>query len=127
MIERRHRADALAKDFTQMSKAKSIRANIFMVDVEFRPDQLRALQKFAESIFLKEKSVPCALQARVLARLRAAAPTAFAARRHRRGNGFVARTRAHELITNPRATRHLPTRTPADLRDAVRGGPRHDG
>jgi hypothetical protein len=35
-----------------MSKARSIRANIFMVDVEFRPDQLRALQKFAESIFL---------------------------------------------------------------------------
>ena len=45
-------AQILARDFTQMSKAKSIRANIFMVDVEFRPDQLRALQKFAESIFL---------------------------------------------------------------------------
>jgi hypothetical protein len=45
-------AQILARDFTQMSKAKSIRANIFMVDIEFRPDQLRALQKFAESIFL---------------------------------------------------------------------------
>jgi hypothetical protein len=45
-------ARVTAKDFTQMSKAKSIRANIFMVDVEFRPDQLRALQKFAASVFL---------------------------------------------------------------------------
>lgn len=42
----------VSKDFAQMAKAKSIRANVFMVDVEFRPDQLRALQKFAESIFL---------------------------------------------------------------------------
>lgn len=45
-------AKIVSKDFTQMAKSKSIRANIFMVDVEFRPDQLRALQKFAESIFL---------------------------------------------------------------------------
>jgi hypothetical protein len=45
-------AQILAKDFTQMAKAKSIRANVFMVDVEFRPEQLHALQKFAESIFL---------------------------------------------------------------------------
>jgi len=29
-------------------------------------------------------------------------------------SGLVTRARAHELITNPRATRHLPTRTPAD-------------
>jgi alpha-beta hydrolase superfamily lysophospholipase len=29
-------------------------------------------------------------------------------------SGLVTRARAHELITNPHATRHLPTRTPAD-------------
>jgi fermentation-respiration switch protein FrsA (DUF1100 family) len=31
------------------------------------------------------------------------------------GLAFVTRARAHTLITNPRATRHLPTKTPADL------------
>jgi hypothetical protein len=36
-------------------KAKTIRANIFMVDVEFRQDQIRALEKYADSIFLKDK------------------------------------------------------------------------
>jgi hypothetical protein len=45
-------AQIAAKDFARMAKAKSIRANIFMVDVEFRLDQLRALQTFAGSIFL---------------------------------------------------------------------------
>jgi hypothetical protein len=42
-------------DFTRLVKAKTIRANIFMVDVEFRQDQIRALEKYADSIFLKEK------------------------------------------------------------------------
>jgi hypothetical protein len=42
-------------DFTRLVKAKTIRANIFMVDVEFRQDQIRALEKYADSIFLKDK------------------------------------------------------------------------
>lgn len=42
-------------DFTRLVKAKTIHANIFMVDVEFRDDQIRALEKYADSIFLKEK------------------------------------------------------------------------
>lgn len=42
-------------DFTRLVKAKTIRANIFMVDVEFRQDQIVALEKYADSIFLKEK------------------------------------------------------------------------
>jgi hypothetical protein len=42
-------------DLTRLVKAKTIRANIFMVDVEFRQDQIRALEKYADSIFLKEK------------------------------------------------------------------------
>ena len=40
---------------TRLVKAKTIHANIFMVDVEFRQDQIAALEKFADSIFLKEK------------------------------------------------------------------------
>jgi len=42
-------------DLARLVKAKTIRANIFMVDVEFRQDQIRALEKYADSIFLKEK------------------------------------------------------------------------
>jgi hypothetical protein len=42
-------------DFTKLVKAKTIRANIFMVDVEFRQDQILALEKYADSIFLKDK------------------------------------------------------------------------
>jgi hypothetical protein len=42
-------------DLTRLVKAKTIRANIFMVDVEFRQDQIRALEKYADSIFLKDK------------------------------------------------------------------------
>jgi len=44
-----------AADFTRLVKAGTIHANIFMVDVEFRQDQIRALEKYADSIFLKEK------------------------------------------------------------------------
>jgi len=39
-------------EFTKLAWAETIRVNIFMVDVQFRPDQLRALQKFADAIFL---------------------------------------------------------------------------
>jgi hypothetical protein len=42
-------------DLTRLVKAKTIRANIFMVDVEFRQDQIAALEKYADSIFLKDK------------------------------------------------------------------------
>jgi len=42
-------------ELTRLVKAKTIHVNIFMVDVEFRQDQIRALEKFADSIFLKDK------------------------------------------------------------------------
>jgi hypothetical protein len=42
-------------EFSRLAQAKSIHANLFMVDVEFRNDQLRALQDFASHIFLGER------------------------------------------------------------------------
>jgi hypothetical protein len=52
--------DAVAKlkpeEFGAIAWAKAVRANVFMVDVEFSADQLRALQKFADSLFLTKKS-----------------------------------------------------------------------
>jgi hypothetical protein len=47
-------AQIKAADFVKLAQAKTIRANVFMVDVQFRPDQLKALQKFADTIFLKK-------------------------------------------------------------------------
>ncbi len=50
--------DAVAKlkpeEFGSIAWAKAVKANIFMVNVEFVPEQLRALQKYADSLFLKQ-------------------------------------------------------------------------
>jgi len=48
-------AQITADEFAKVAWAESIRANVFMVDVQFRPDQLRALQKFSDSIFISKK------------------------------------------------------------------------
>ncbi|HUL72148.1 MAG TPA: hypothetical protein VLT86_03555 [Vicinamibacterales bacterium] len=48
-------AQITAEEFARVAWAESIRANVFMVDVEFRPDQLKALQKFSDSIFISKK------------------------------------------------------------------------
>ncbi len=47
-------AQITPKEFSALAFAKSVRANVFMVDVEFRPDQLRALDAFARSLFLSK-------------------------------------------------------------------------
>jgi hypothetical protein len=51
-------ADAVARlkadEFTAIAWAKVVKANVFMVDVEFNAAQLKALQKYAESVFLKK-------------------------------------------------------------------------
>lgn len=44
-----------ADEFSKLAEAKTIHANLFMVDVEFRNDQLRALQDFADHIFLGKR------------------------------------------------------------------------
>jgi len=50
--------DAVARikpeEFASLAWAKAIKANVFMVDVEFSADQLKALQKYAESLFVKK-------------------------------------------------------------------------
>jgi hypothetical protein len=50
--------DAVARlkpeEFEAIAYAKAVKAHIFMVDVEFSAAQLKALQKYAESVFLKK-------------------------------------------------------------------------
>jgi hypothetical protein len=50
--------DAVARlkpeEFEAIAYAKAVKAHIFMVDVEFSASQLKALQKYAESVFLKK-------------------------------------------------------------------------
>jgi len=43
-----------ADEFTAIASAKTVKAKVFMVDVEFNADQLNALEKYAESVFLKK-------------------------------------------------------------------------
>ena len=50
--------DAVARlkpeEFQAIAYAKTVKAHIFMVDVEISAAQLKALQKYAESVFLKK-------------------------------------------------------------------------
>jgi len=43
-----------AEEFAAIAYAKAVKAHIFTVDVEFSTAQLKVLQKYAESIFLKK-------------------------------------------------------------------------